>query len=330
MNTGSLTDADLIEGVAARDLDALAELHRRTVRASLGLALSVHSDREEAERSAADVSAAIWRSAAHFDRSRNEPGVWLYDVACRAIGATEPDAHAYRRAWDVYRAVAVLPEQERLILELSAWGGMAADETAAFLDLSPEEVDTLARTAIERVGDLLGTPRAADSIAGVPPPPELPPELVEPPSPPQAAALPLPRRHRSAVVMGAVILGLVLLGAGYLLGGGGTSGQTVFTVALTGDGGARGEVVVRGADSAGNWPVELEVGGLDALSGSSTYELRVTPAGKAEQIVGAFLARGEGVTVTFSVPVAPAVGDRWAVVVDDDGKPKRVLAGAAA
>ncbi len=329
MNAASLTDADLIEGVAARDSDALAELHRRTVRASLGVALSVHPDREDAERSAADVSAAIWQSAAHFDRSRDEPGAWLYDVACRAIGATGTDAPAYRPAWDVYRALALLPDQERLVLELSAWGDMATDETAAFLNLSPEEVDTLAHTAIERVGDLLGTPGSADPIAGVAPPPELPPALVQPPSPPRPTAVPLPRRRRSAVVMGAVILGLVLLGAGYLLGGGGSAGQAVATVALTGDGGARGEVVVRGADTAGNWPVELVVDGLDAPPGSSTYELRVTPAGKPEQIVGAFLAKGEEVTVTFNVPRAPAVGDRWTVVVDD-GMPRQVLAGTAA
>lgn len=171
--------------------------------------------------------------------------------------------------------------------------------------------------------------RAHDLLAGADAPPELPPDLVAAPAPPRPSLLPVPRRYRSTAFIGAVIVALALLGIGYLLGGGGDRRQDVRTVTLAGAGVADGRVAVLEADAAGNWPIELEVDGLAALPGGRTYELRLTPAGKPERVVGTFNADGEELTVTFSVPTPPAAGDRWTVVVVDDGLPQPVLRGTA-
>jgi RNA polymerase sigma-70 factor, ECF subfamily len=176
VTTGSLTDAELIELVAAGDRDAFDELYRRYSRAVLGLAMRRLGDRGRAEDAAQDAFAAIWRSASSFDRTRGNGAPWLYTVARNAIvdglrrtpepAADPPDEPAPDPgpadrvetgwvAWRVHRALEVLPEHERPVIELAYWGGMSQSEIAGYLDVPLGTVKTRTRSALARLADEL-------------------------------------------------------------------------------------------------------------------------------------------------------------------------------
>src|SRR5258705_2325806 len=80
-----ITDGTLIERVAAREREAFEELYARFARPVLGLALRRIGDRGRAEDSVQEVFAAVWRSAASYDRTRGSGGAWLYTTARNAI-----------------------------------------------------------------------------------------------------------------------------------------------------------------------------------------------------------------------------------------------------
>lgn len=160
METAALTDDALIGRVAARDVDAYGELHRRYVRAVLGLALRSLADREDAEAATPEVFGLVWRDAPRFAGSEADAVRWLYDLARAALGEAVATESPRRWAtWRVHRALMSLDEPERSVVELAYWGGMRADEIAAFLHVSRSAVVELARAALGRVGDdLAGAP----------------------------------------------------------------------------------------------------------------------------------------------------------------------------
>lgn len=63
-------DGTLIERVAAHERVAFEELYRRFARTVLGLALRRIGDRSRSEDTVQEVFAAVWRSAASYDRGR--------------------------------------------------------------------------------------------------------------------------------------------------------------------------------------------------------------------------------------------------------------------
>src|SRR5687767_14090501 len=79
------TDADLIERTSAGDRAAFEELYRRYTRPVLSLALRRLGDAGRAEDALQEAFAAIWRSAASYDRLRGQGGAWLYTIARNAI-----------------------------------------------------------------------------------------------------------------------------------------------------------------------------------------------------------------------------------------------------
>ena len=174
--TTGLTDGELIELVADGDRDAFDELYRRYSRAVLGLALRRLGDRGRAEDATQDAFAAIWRSASSFDRTRGSGAPWLYTVARNAIvdglrrtpepaadppDEASPDPGPPDRvetgwvAWRVHRALEVLPEHERPVIELAYWGGMSQSEIAGYLDVPLGTVKTRTRSALARLADEL-------------------------------------------------------------------------------------------------------------------------------------------------------------------------------
>jgi DNA-directed RNA polymerase specialized sigma24 family protein len=115
------SDGALLCRIAARDLGAFEILFRRYVRPIYCLALRRLRDREGAEDATWRAFTAIWRS---------EEG-WL--------------------AFRVHAAVAELPEQERVPLELAYWEGRSPSEIAEQLGLPLGTVQTSARSALERL-----------------------------------------------------------------------------------------------------------------------------------------------------------------------------------
>jgi RNA polymerase sigma-70 factor (ECF subfamily) len=173
------TDSDLIELIADGDRPAFEELYRRYARAVLGLALRRLGDRGRAEDAAQEAFLAIWRSARTYDAQKGRGAPWLYAVARNAItdglrrtpepAADPPDepgsepgppdrAEAAWRAWQVHRALEILPEHERPVIELAYWRGLSQSEISDSLGIPLGTVKTRTRSALARLAhELDGT-----------------------------------------------------------------------------------------------------------------------------------------------------------------------------
>jgi len=170
------SDGQLIIRVAEGDRGAFDELHGRYARAVLGLALRRIGDRGRAEDATQDAFVAIWRSARTYDPTRGKGAPWLYAVARNAITdglrrtpepvaepvdgpGREPDpadeAEASWTAWRVHRALEVLPEHERPVIELAYWSDLSQSEIARKLAIPLGTVKTRTRTALARLADAL-------------------------------------------------------------------------------------------------------------------------------------------------------------------------------
>jgi hypothetical protein len=181
-------------------------------------------------------------------------------------------------------------------------------------DLSPEE-----ETRLRRVHDLLVQ-------AG--PPPDLPPALERPPTAEaEVVQFPLlPRRRWVATALVAASLVLIAFGGGYLIGHSKPTGfQTRRVVPMHG---AAGLAVLRvGAkDSAGNWPMQLEVSNL-VQKPHQYYELWLTRHGKPIAPCGYFRVHGNSTTVHLSVPYNFQKFDGWVITAQGatDHGPGRVV-----
>ena len=160
-----------------RERHAFEELYSRYARSVLGLALRRLGDRGRAEDSVQEVFAAVWRSAATYDRRRGPGGAWLYTIARNAIvdahrrrpaptvpeppelASTDPtpdeEAEASWNAWRVHRALEILPEKERAVIDLAYFSGLSQSEIAEFLDVPLGTVKTRTRSGLARLADAL-------------------------------------------------------------------------------------------------------------------------------------------------------------------------------
>ena len=173
------TDSDLIELIASGDRPAFEELYRRYARAVLGLALRRLGDRGRAEDAAQEAFLAIWRSARTYDpRKGSGACVALRGgpqcdhrrapadarAGCRPPDEAAPEpgppdrAEASWRAWQVHRALEILPEHERPVIELAYWRGLSQSEISDSLGIPLGTVKTRTRTALARLAhELDGT-----------------------------------------------------------------------------------------------------------------------------------------------------------------------------
>jgi RNA polymerase sigma-70 factor (ECF subfamily) len=154
------SDGRLLCRIAEQDLEAFEILYRRYVRPVYGLALHQLRDRERAEHATQRAFAAIWRSAATYVPERDGDGRWLFTVTRNAIAdhelpevaPHEPGAESVADdgwpAFRVHAAVAELPEQERVPLELAYWGGRSQSEIAELLGLPLGTVKSRTRSAL--------------------------------------------------------------------------------------------------------------------------------------------------------------------------------------
>ena len=170
------SDGELLALVGTGDRAAFEELYRRFARPVLGLALRRLGDRGRAEDATQEAFASVWRSARSFDPSRGAGAPWLYAVARNAIvdglrrtpePVVEPPDTASDEAgppeqteaswisWRVHRALEVLPDHERPMIELAYWGGLSQSEIAEFLSIPLGTVKTRTRSALARLADAL-------------------------------------------------------------------------------------------------------------------------------------------------------------------------------
>jgi len=172
----SASDGELIQRTGRRDHGAFEMLYRRHAGRVLGLALRRLHDRGRAEDAMQEAFAAIWRSAGTYKPERGPGTTWLYTVARNAIidrarvrsdtAAELPEraddgpgpAQEAEEAWvagKVHGAVADLPDQERVLIELAYWKGLSQSEIADHLGLPLGTVKTRTRTALARLADVL-------------------------------------------------------------------------------------------------------------------------------------------------------------------------------
>ncbi|MDO9353701.1 MAG: sigma-70 family RNA polymerase sigma factor [Solirubrobacteraceae bacterium] len=138
--------------LAARDPQALADLHALTGRAAFSVILSVVGDRGHAEDVHQQVYAELWRRAEQFDASRGTLLSWVLTIArSRAIdhlrrrreqpvaddalmalggGAEDPSFDDVLNRAYVAQALEQVPERERELLRLRFWDGLTQTEIA--------------------------------------------------------------------------------------------------------------------------------------------------------------------------------------------------------
>jgi RNA polymerase sigma-70 factor (ECF subfamily) len=170
------SDGDLIVRIGKGDERAFEELYHLYSRSVFGLALRRLGDRGRAEDAVQETFAAIWRSARTYRPERGRGATWLYTVARNAIvdrarARIEPAAEAPEEAsgeagpaeraesewvsWRVHRALEVLPESEREVIELAYWGGLSQSEVASTLGIPLGTVKTRTRSGLGRLAEVL-------------------------------------------------------------------------------------------------------------------------------------------------------------------------------
>ena len=181
------------------------------------------------------------------------------------------------------------------------------DELVGGDDLTPEE-----EARLRRVHDLL-------LQAG--PPPDLSPELEQPPVPSEEADPPevayLLRRRRGLAAVLALAAALAAFVGGYAFGHSKSQPaafSAVRTVSMHGAAGTHGVVRVAASDSVGNWPMLVEVSGLpEQANRKAYYELWLTHDGKPVAPCGSFRVHGKTTRVRLTVPYSLRGYDGWVV-----------------
>ena len=72
-----MSDQALLERIAGRDADALADLYDRFAPVALALASRVLGDRSEAEDVLQTVFTRVWQEAGRYDATKGSPTSWL-------------------------------------------------------------------------------------------------------------------------------------------------------------------------------------------------------------------------------------------------------------
>ncbi|HEY7004723.1 MAG TPA: sigma-70 family RNA polymerase sigma factor [Gaiellaceae bacterium] len=170
------SDSRLIERVGRGDREAFEQLYKRFARPVFTMALRQLGDNGRAEDAAQETFAAVWRSAKSYKAERGTASAWLYAVARHAIidrarqkreNAIEaPDEADVRAgpaelaeeswlAWRVHSALELIPERERVVIELAYWSGLSQTEIASYLDVPLGTVKTRTRTGLQRLSGIL-------------------------------------------------------------------------------------------------------------------------------------------------------------------------------
>jgi len=160
-----------------------------------------------------------------------------------------------------------------------------------------------------------------DLLAAAGAPPELPPSLETAPAEPHGTMRFLHRR-RYTTVAATAIAATLLFGIGYAVGGRDAPASPVQTIAMSGPAGATASIALLAKDTAGNWPMTLEVAGLPALPEGETYTLWLTKDGALSESCGSFVVVATGTTkVPLNAPYRLKQFDDWVIVRTGSTRP---------
>ena len=179
-----LDSPDLIELIAQRNEQALAELYDRYHRLIFSLAINVVGRQEEAEEITLDVFTSVWQKAHTYQSDRAKVNTWLTRMARnRAIdvlrrenvrpmkhsvlwadvspepAATDVSPEAAVQEEDqkrrVRQAIAGLPENQKEALALAYFKGYSHSEIARVLNLPLGTVKGRIRSAMQKLRTML-------------------------------------------------------------------------------------------------------------------------------------------------------------------------------
>jgi RNA polymerase sigma-70 factor (ECF subfamily) len=168
-----VSDFHLVGRLAAGDKEAIAELYDRHAARVFALARRILRSDSDAEDVVQDVFSQVWRTARRYDTARGTVAGWLLVIArTRAIdrlrarrirpeGADTPletiaaatvappdQMVSDEQADRVRRALARLPDDQRLALELAYFEGFTQSEIADRLGTPLGTIKTRIRTAL--------------------------------------------------------------------------------------------------------------------------------------------------------------------------------------
>ncbi|HEY2372650.1 MAG TPA: sigma-70 family RNA polymerase sigma factor [Gaiellaceae bacterium] len=171
-----LSDEDLLRRTGRGDSVAFDQLYRRFADSVFRRALRQLRDRTRAEDATQETFAAIWRSASTYKPERGPGAPWLFAVARNAVfnqmrarvptpieppdsiadepGPSEHAEAAMERA-RVHGALAILPPDQRAVIELAYWKELSQSEIAEKLGIPLGTVKTRTRRALMRLADEL-------------------------------------------------------------------------------------------------------------------------------------------------------------------------------
>ena len=151
----------LLQAVARGDVDALRALYRSFERPLYALGIRWLNDPKLAEELVQEVTLRVWRRAGRYDPERGASSSWIFGIARNVAAdlararskapvpvAETPDQAApwdeerAWTAWEVARAVAQLPEDQRRVVELAYANQMTQSEIAAELGVPLGTVKT--------------------------------------------------------------------------------------------------------------------------------------------------------------------------------------------
>jgi RNA polymerase sigma-70 factor (ECF subfamily) len=160
----------LLQAVARGDVDALRALYRSFERPLYALGIRWLHDPKLAEELVQEVTLRVWRRAGRYDPGRGASSSWIFGIArnvaadlararARApVPVAEPgeqtapwDEDRAWTAWEVARAVAELPEDQRRVVEMAYANQMTQSEIAVELGIPLGTVKTRLYTALRKL-----------------------------------------------------------------------------------------------------------------------------------------------------------------------------------
>jgi RNA polymerase sigma factor (sigma-70 family) len=167
----------LLRRVAAKDRKAFEALYHLYYRRLFGYLLKITRRAELVEEVLNDVMLAIWKGAASFD-GRSRPSTWIFGIAYHKalkalsrqpadrgdelegpepVDRDEPESLAARRelATVLGRALGALPPDQRAVVELTYYYGLAYQEISEIVGCPVNTVKTRMFHARRRLKELL-------------------------------------------------------------------------------------------------------------------------------------------------------------------------------
>lgn len=179
------SDQSLLERVAGKDSQALADLYDRYAPAALALAARILGDRSEAEDVLQVVFTRVWQEAGRYDPAKGSPTSWLlawvrngsidrlrrrealqraalnsvdHAAAAPADGRGHGHDHSAEERERLAKAVAALPADQRQVIELAYFEGLSQTQIAQRLGEPLGTVKTRVRLGMNKLRQAMPVP----------------------------------------------------------------------------------------------------------------------------------------------------------------------------